>query len=37
LRVEAVAVVATIANQSRREVREEAGVESGGDEVRLIR
>ena len=32
--VERVAVVPAVANQSSREVGEEAGVESGGDEVR---
>ena len=35
--VEGIAVVAAVADQARREVREEAGVEGGGDEVRLIR
>ena len=35
--VEGIAVVGAVADQSRREVREEAGVEGGGDEVRLIR
>ncbi len=35
--VERVTVVASIADQPRREVREEAGVEGRGDEVRLIR
>src|SRR5262245_7770429 len=35
--VERVAVVAAVADQSRREVREEAGVKGRGDEVRLIR
>lgn len=35
--VERVAVVTAIADQPRREVREEPGVEGGGDEVRLIR
>ncbi len=35
--VEGIAVVAAVADQSRREVREEAGVDGGGDEVRLIR
>jgi len=35
--VQAIAIVAAVANQARREVRKEAGVERGGDEVRLIR
>ncbi len=35
--VERVAVIAAIANQPRREIREEAGVEGWGDEVWLIR
>lgn len=35
--IEGVAVVAAIADQSLRELREEAGVEGGGDEVRLMR
>lgn len=34
--VEAVAIVAAVADQARREVREEASVERSGDEVRLI-
>ena len=37
LRIEQVAVVAAIANQPWRELPEEASVEGGGDEVRLIR
>lgn len=37
LRIEAVAVVAAIADQARRQLAEEAGVEGGGDEVALIR
>ena len=37
LRIERVAVVSAIADQSIREVDEEAGVERGRDEVRLIR
>src|SRR4249920_1180842 len=36
-RVERVAVVAAVADQSRRELGEEARVEGGGDEVGLIR
>ncbi|HTO68028.1 MAG TPA: hypothetical protein VMM15_42970 [Bradyrhizobium sp.] len=36
-RVEAIAVVAAVADQSRREVSEESGVEGRGDEVWLIR
>ena len=36
-RIEGVAVVAAVANQSRGEFGEEGGVERGGDEVRLIR
>jgi len=36
-RIERIAGVATIADQSRGEFREEAGVEGGGDKVRLIR
>jgi hypothetical protein len=35
--VERVAGIPAIADQAGREVREEAGVEGGGDEVRLIR
>ena len=35
--VERVTVVAAVADQTRREVREEAGVKGSGDEVRLIR
>lgn len=34
--IKRVAVVAAIADQPRREVREEAGVEGRGDDVRLI-
>ena len=36
-RIERVAVIAAIADQSRGEFGEEARVEGGGDEVRLIR
>ena len=35
--IEGVAVVAAVADQSIRECREEAGVEGGGHEVRLMR
>jgi len=35
--VEGIAVVAAVADEARREVHEEAGVEGGGDELRLIR
>ena len=35
--IEGVAVVAAVADQSVWEFREEAGVEGGGDEVRLMR
>ncbi len=35
--IELIAVIAAIADQSRREIREEAGLEGGGDEVWLIR
>ena len=35
--VETVGVVPAVADQAPREVREKPGVESGGDEVRLIR
>ena len=37
LRVERIAVVAAIADQARREIGEEAGIEGGRDEVRLMR
>jgi len=37
LLVERVAVIAAVTDQPRREVREEAGLEGGVDEVRLIR
>ena len=36
LRVQVVAVIAAVADQSRREFAEKAGVEGGGDEMRLI-
>ena len=35
--IERVAIVATVADQSVGELREETGVEGGGDEVRLMR
>src|ERR1700733_10335963 len=35
-RIERITVVAPVADQARREVGEEAGLEGGGDEVRLI-
>jgi hypothetical protein len=35
--IERIAVVPAVADQSRGEGAEEAGVEGGGDEVRLIR
>ncbi len=35
--IEEVAVVAAVADESRRELAEESGVEGRGDEVRLIR
>lgn len=37
LLVQRIGIVAAIANQSRRDVFDEAGFERGGDEVRLIR
>ena len=35
--IEGVAVVAAVADQARRELREEARIEGGGDEVGLMR